>query len=80
MIGTMGAYEYDDTEMTHEEFDEAVQTGAPADVSNVGGRVATVDWDVPRQVSTAASAVTRSETARLAGNQTIMTTMVLAGK
>ncbi|MDQ6726504.1 MAG: hypothetical protein M3066_10125 [Actinomycetota bacterium] len=34
----MSAQGYDDTDMTPEEFDQAVQSGVPADVTNLAAR------------------------------------------
>lgn len=75
----MSASGYDETDMTPEEFAQAVESGIRADVTNLGGRVAAVDWELSQPVSTGSTASTRSEEVRLAGNQTITRYLELAG-
>lgn len=59
----MDVQDYDDTGMTSEEFERAMASGAPADVTNLGGRVAGEGRG--EVAKTASSAVTRTETVRL---------------
>ncbi len=77
----MSAQDYDDTDMTAEDFEREMAEGAPADVSNAGGRVAAEGGSQWRGVVTASTAVTRSEDVRLTGTQdrTIKGHLELAG-
>lgn len=71
--------EFDDTDMTAEEFEGRMAAAVPADVSNLGGRLP-VDWDAPPKVLTGSTAVTHSADVRLAGNETITRTLAFAGR
>jgi hypothetical protein len=64
----MSESEYDDTDMSPEEFEERMAAAVP-----------TIEWQAEPRASTGASAVTRSEAVRLAGNQTITGYLELAG-
>lgn len=74
----MSAKDYDDTDMTAEEFEEAMAHAVPADVANLGGSAAEPRI---RDFVTGSSAVTRSQELRFAGSrdQTITEHLELAG-
>lgn len=72
----MTTADYDDTEMTLAEFDEVVSVSTRAVVANLG---TTVHWDAEPAVLSGASAETRVERVRLAGNETITSSVTLAG-
>lgn len=81
----MSAHDYDDTDMTSEEFELAMASGAPADVTNLGGRTVGQWLEIAAPggegAMTASSGVTRRETVRLAGTRdtTITGHLELAG-
>jgi hypothetical protein len=72
----MDAEEYDETDMTPEEFEEAMAAGTPADVLNLAEHV------MLRRVDTTATAETHNERLSLVGeytNVTIKERLELAG-
>lgn len=75
MMTPMGAQDYDDTDMTSEEFERAMMSGVDAVVSNAGGPVGGVS---PR---TGSSAVTHEETVQFVRrrDETITGRLELAG-
>lgn len=73
--------DYDDTDMTLEEFDRRMERALPADVTNLGGRTVGGLAFSPSVPSTGSSAETREETLQLAGwrDQTIRESLELVG-
>lgn len=71
--------EYDETDMTPEEFEARMARARPVDVSEVAGTTVVFCTGAERGVSTGSTGSTRSEQVRFAGNQTIRGTLVLAG-
>lgn len=68
----MTAGEYDDTDMTSEEFDRLAESATPVVVFNEAGAVA--------DYVTASTAVFREESVRLAGNELIIRSVEFAGR
>lgn len=76
----MSAKDYDDTDMTVEEFEDAMANAVPVDVTNLGGSTAESRTH-HRDFRTASSAVTKTQELRFPGkrDQTITEHLELAG-
>lgn len=78
-IGTMSEPEYDDTDMTPEEFESRMDQARPTDVSGVAVVGSFIIYAPDPIVRTGSTGVTRSEQVRFARDQTIRGTLELAG-
>ena len=75
----MSAADYDDTDMTNEEFESRMANAIPVEVSPVVDRTMTTKRLLDERIATGTGAVTRSGELSFVGTQTIRRSLELAG-